>query len=316
MLDRLFRHWPLKLLAALLAFAIWVAVSGEARIVQDFRVPVDIELPDNLVPGESPPTTVSVRLRGPESLFRRLDPLPLEVHVDLHDASPGPRNVQLTADNVSGLPKGVEVALIEPDRFRLALERRARKTLPVVASFAGQPPRGYAVYDIRITPEVLDVEGPESGVAALTRLRTDPIHLENRTASFSVAVSAVPSRLEVRVVDPVPLEAQIEMDVAPEARTFAAVPVFAIGQFHAVPLAPATVTVTLSGPPALLRTLQAGQIRAVADTAGLAPRSDPYQVAVRVEFQDLSPHDRSRIAVRSLDRPRVTIRVSGRRTQG
>lgn len=314
MLDRIFRNWPLKLLAVLLAFAIWVAVTGEARIVQDFRVPVDIDVPDNLVPGESPPSTVSIRLRGPETLFRRLDPLPLEVHVDLHDASPGPRNVQLTADSVSGLPKGVEVTLIEPDRFRVVLERRARKTLPVVASFSGQPPRGYAVYDVRITPEVLDVEGPESGVAALTRLRTDPIHLENRTASFSVTVAAVPSRLEVRVVDPVPLEAQVEVDVAPESRTFPGVPVFAAGQFRAVPLAPATVAVTLSGPPALLRSIQPGQLRAVADTSGLAPRAEPYQVPVRVEFQDLTQKDLAKLAVRSLDRPRVAVRVSGRRS--
>jgi len=312
-LDVVTRNWPLKILALLLAFAVWVAMTGESRIVQDLRVPLDVALPDGLIAAETPPTTVGVRLRGPESLLRRLDPLPLEIHVDLRDAAPGPRNVQLTSEDVDGVPRGIEVALIEPDRFRVHLDRRAKKLLPIVPSFAGQPPRGYAVYDVRVTPDALEVEGPESKVAALTRLRTDPIHLENRSAPFSARTTAVPATPEVRVIDPQPLEAQVDVDLAPTARTYEGVPVLLAGQVYDARRSPSSIDVTLSGPPALLASLRRDQLRAVADVQGLAPRAEAYSVPLRVELLGLPARDLARMTVKSLSRQRVSVTLSNRR---
>ena len=79
MLEWIVRRWHLKALALGLALAVWIAVTGEGRGVQDFRVPVDVHLgPDSTLAG-IPPTNVTVRLRGPESLLRRLDPFDLSI---------------------------------------------------------------------------------------------------------------------------------------------------------------------------------------------------------------------------------------------
>ena len=85
MLDRVLLNWPLKLLAASLAFAIWVFVSGEERIVRDFEIPLDMQLPEHLALLEAPPTTVAVRLRGPEGLIRRIQPGDMAIGVELGD---------------------------------------------------------------------------------------------------------------------------------------------------------------------------------------------------------------------------------------
>lgn len=313
LLQPFVRNWPLKLLALLLAFAIWVGVTGENRIVQDFRVPVDIGLPDPLIPGETPPSTVNVRLRGPETLFRRLDPLPLEVNVDLHEAGPGPRTVLLTPDNVAGVPDGAEVVLIEPDRFRLLLDRRAKKTLPVVPAFAGVPSAGYAIYDVRIDPESLEVEGPESRVATLTRLRTDPIHLDGKTSSFSVHVSAVPASPEVRIVDPRPLQAEVDIDPAPETATFDGISVVLAGKVYEGSATPPTVSAVLSGPPTLLRGVRSEQLRAVVDVQGLAPRDEAYRLPIRMELLDMPAAKLGRITVKSVSRPFVSVSLTNRR---
>ena len=87
--DRLLRNWPFKLVALVLAFAIWVAVTGENRIVKDFSVPLEIELSDARILASAPPNNVTVRLRGPEGLLRRLDPVSMAMRVDLGDAPPG-----------------------------------------------------------------------------------------------------------------------------------------------------------------------------------------------------------------------------------
>lgn len=313
MLDRALRNWPLKLLALALAYAIWVAVTGENKIVQDFRVPLDIRLPSDLIPDESPPTTVSVRLRGPETVVRRTDPVPLEMSLDLRDASAGARNVQLSPADLSGVPEGVEVALIEPDRFRLVLDRRMRRVLPVVPSLQGQPPQGRAVYGVRVTPDSLEVEGPESKVKSLTRLRTDPIPLEGHASSFTTRVRAVPDGIEVRVLDPRPLVAQVDVDAASVTASFEGVPVVLAGQVHEANASPSSLRVSLSGPPALLRGIRPAQLRAVADVSGLLPRPEPYYLPVRIDFLEMPPSDLARITVKSTSRPKIAVAVSDRR---
>ena len=117
------RHrWHLKVLALALAVAIWMAVTGEGRGVQDFRVPVDVALGTGATLSGSPPTNVTVRLRGPDSLLRRVDPYDLTIRVDLRDAVAGDRTVQLTPRNVAGVPADVEVALIDPAIRELSCE--------------------------------------------------------------------------------------------------------------------------------------------------------------------------------------------------
>jgi len=73
MLEALLAHWPLKLLALLIAFGIWITVTGESSVIQDFRPPLTIAIPADRALAADSPTVVTVRLRGPESMLRRLD---------------------------------------------------------------------------------------------------------------------------------------------------------------------------------------------------------------------------------------------------
>ena len=169
------RHrWHLKVLALALAFAIWIAVTGEGRGVQDFRVPVDVVLGSGATLAGSPPTNVTVRLRGPDSLLRRMDPYDLTIRVDLRDAAGGERTVQLTPRNLAGVPRDVEVALIDPDRIRLAVAKKKRREVSIVPTIVGKPPRGYQVYRAVARPEALFVEGPETMPPRCPHLRCPP----------------------------------------------------------------------------------------------------------------------------------------------
>ncbi len=312
MIERLTANWPLKLLSVGLAYAIWLAVTGETRIVQDFNVPVDLVLgADTLVAGPRP-TRVTVRLRGPETLLRRVDPLRLELSVDLRDAGPGERNVQLHASDVVGVPAGIEVDYIEPDRMTLTIARRATKTVAVKPSYVGKPAEGYAFYGDQVLPDAVEVEGPEKEVAGVTRLRTDPIRLDGRAESFEASVAVVPDNPEVRVLNPRPVRVRVEIDRAPVEVRFDAVPVFLAGQVYESRVTPPRLSVTLSGPPGLLRGIDASQLRAVADVTGLAPRSRAYSVPVRLEILDVPARDLTRINEKTR-RSSVEVVVTDRR---
>ena len=306
------RRWHLKVLALALAVAVWVAVTGEGRGVSDVRVPVDVLLSAGTTLAGTPPTNVTVRLRGPDSLLRRLDPYDLTMRVDLRDAAGGERTVQLTPRNVAGVPRDVEVALIDPDHLKLSIARKKRREVSVVPTLVGKPPRGYQVYRAVARPDALMVEGPETRITAVTRLSTDAIHVDARSEPFTTRVGAVPDGGDLRVVDARPLDVTVYIDLAPVAATIDRVPVVAAGASGAVVIVPSTISVTVLAPSALVPKLRAGHVRAVVDLNGSAASSFVAGLPVRVEFPGLDPEERAKVTVESMSKRKVDVRRSSR----
>jgi YbbR domain-containing protein len=312
MFDRLLRRWHLKILALALAFAVWVAVTGEGRGVQDFRVPVEVVLGSSATLAGTPPTNVTVRLRGPDSLLRRMDPYDLTIRVDLRDAAAGERTVQLTSRNVSGVPRDVEVALIDPDRLRLAIAKKKRREVLVVPTIVGKPPRGYQVYRAVARPEALVVEGPETKISAETRLGTDPIHIDDKSEPFTARVGAVPDGSDVHVADARPLDVIVYIDLAAVDATIERVPVVAAGAAGSVVISPSTISVTVSAPSALIPKLRAGHVRAVVDLNGSAALPFVAGAQLRIELPGLDAEERAKVTVRGMSRKKVDVRRSTR----
>jgi hypothetical protein len=213
-------NWPLKVLAIALAFAIWVFVSGEARIVQDFEAPLDVQVPDHLALLESPRTSVSVRLRGPEGLIRRIQPGGMAVGVQLGDLQTGEQLVQLSNADLSGVPRGVEVDFIEPNPVAVRLDNRDRKKFRLDVGFLGQPPEGYSFYGAQVIPEELTLEGPRTLLAELDQLETNPVRLDQRIEPFTTTVRLTSGSPLLQVVESGSIEVRVVVDMAPVERTF------------------------------------------------------------------------------------------------
>jgi hypothetical protein len=312
MFDWWLHRWQLKVLALALAFAVWIAVTGEGRGVQDFRVPLDVVLGTDATLAGSPPTNVTVRLRGPDSLLRHMDPYDLTIRVDLRDAVGGERTVQLTPRNVAGVPRDVEVALIDPDRLRLAVAKKKRREVAVVPTIVGKPPRGYQVYRALARPEALLVEGPEAKISNLTRLGTDPIRITDQSEPFTARVGAVPDGSDVKVVDTRPLDVILYIDLAPVTATIEHVPVFAAGAAGPVVIVPGTIAVTVSAPSSLIPKLRAGHVRAVVDLNGSSGQTFVAGAPLRIELPGLDAEERAKVTVKSLSRAKVDVRRSTR----
>jgi YbbR domain-containing protein len=311
MLDRLVVRWPLKLLAVLLAFLVWLAVTRQHMIPQVYDVPLGVELGENLILTGELPNRVAVRLRGPEGLMRRVDAVGLEVRIDVGEGV-GDRNVLLQPENVFGVPNGVDVEFIEPDRLTLSVAHKTSKRVPVEPVFLGEPAEGFAVYGSRIIPDALVVVGPQDQVEEFERLRTDEIRLDGRTSSFSQRVVAIPENPEVGILNPRDLEVTVEIDEAPVEAGFEGVRVVLTGQVYEAEINPSAVKITLSGPPSLLRRVQPENLRAVVDVSDLEPRSRAYKVRTELEFVDLTSRDAMRLKEKSRRRE-VSVRILDRR---
>ena len=309
----LLHRWPLKLLSVVLAYAIWLTVTGESMIVNHFSVPLVVSLSDNMTVVGSTPNQVSVRIRGRATSIRRLDPLNMRVNLDLNDSTTGERNFQFSPADLSGVPKGVIVERFEPARLALTLDNRMRTALPVFPSIDGNPADGYQFYGATAFPDTLEVEGPASEVSVLNRLLTDTISIAGRTRSFMVETGIVPESRYTQVLGEQTLRVQITIDETSAVRTLTGIPVVLDGQVYEARVTPSNIDVTLAAPAGVLDKVDPGNLRAVVDLADLAPRAEPYQLKIRLDYIGIAARDLSRITEKAGSTQEVRVQITDRR---
>lgn len=216
----LVRNPGLKVLSLAIALAVWFALSGERReriSERSYHVPLSIvNIPPRSLIASSLPPSVEVRLRGPFTALRQLEPDKLEAVLDLKDAERGDRVYRLTPEDVN-VPPDVEVISLAPQEIHFVLDTVEEKPLPVVPAVTGQPAPGMRVAEVRAEPAVARLAGPAGVLARMTSVPTVPISVAGRASSFSTpaAVLAAGPGLRVREGQLVTVTIRIEPEPAP-----------------------------------------------------------------------------------------------------
>lgn len=199
------RTWSLRLLALSIAIGLWFNASFEDREVQSERsieASVSYNWPRGFVILDQV-QDVNVRLRGSSKQIRQLNPFMVNVQVELTQSQPQPGllTVNLGPENVI-VPEGLEVVAIEPNTIRVELEREITKRIPVEAELVGQPAPGARAEEPEIFPNQVLVSGPESLLAKVRTLRTRPVDLGGRAATFEEDVAVIAPDPLIQVVQP------------------------------------------------------------------------------------------------------------------
>jgi YbbR domain-containing protein len=213
------RYPLLFLLSVLAAFMLWYVLSAQRTreiSVRGVRAQLTlVNIPSNLVLVSGVPDTVSVQLRGP--LSRALDPrAPLEVLLDLSNARPGTNSYPINASDIP-LPPEVEVVSVEPAAISLVLERRQTLSVALRPVVEGTPAAGFVLVSLRVVPEQVAIQGPESRLDGVDFVETTPISVEGATGPIEATVQPVLPDPLLRLLSAVPVQVlvQIEPLVAP-----------------------------------------------------------------------------------------------------
>ncbi len=183
------------ILALILAVIVWVvAVQRENPVVTIIisGVPVSIQNhpPDLDFAEQQPglPTTVDVRVRGPQGTLNTLTPSDFTAIIDLANAQPGAQDIPIQVNtNVAN----VKVLNVYPEEVVVQLVRKVAKKTRVVANLIGNPPFGFIASSPIITPTQVIVKGPEPKVEKVVRAE--------------IAVRLTDAREDVKITDYVTL---------------------------------------------------------------------------------------------------------------
>ena len=270
-LNRLLRRifiedWNLKLLSLAITLVLWFIVTGQNTPVNTHAsVQLKFIRPDSLEISNDPPKSVDVLLAGSKYRLDELNKTALVATIDISDQRAGERVLRLADRAQLELPQGVTVDAFQPSAISIRLEPIVQRQLGVHAKFEGSIADGFELYGFRSSKDRVTVVGPESNVNALEWAKTETISLAGRRESFTapnVAIDIADPKIDLP--DPV---VTIEVEIGPRRieKTFSDVQVTT----ESGVAKPATATIVVYGPPNLLNTLTAGDIKLRVPASGV-----------------------------------------------
>ena len=151
---------PVKIAALIVAVVLWLYVMNDQNPAIDggFPVPVTIENAPEGYQLSSDTDKVTIRVRGPRSLFVSADASDFHARVNLADFAEGERAYTVEAS----VPYGFELVSISPDKMTINLDRMVEKTLKASLTISGVPASGYTVDKVIQADEAVKVQGPRS----------------------------------------------------------------------------------------------------------------------------------------------------------
>jgi len=205
-----------KLLAVLAAVVLWAGVrldsSGQQALdagVRYVNVPPELEInPDRA-------GRVSVLVEGPLRALAKLAADGLALQVDCTRFAPGQVSTIDVNELLLTLPPGVRFLKAVPSQVRVELEQTVSKTVEVVPDLRGVAEAGYQIDFYKVEPSELRVAGPQSRMAFLGSVSTDPIDLTGQVGPRTIRTTAFLSDPYLRFPDGSSVEVELSLRPAP-----------------------------------------------------------------------------------------------------
>ncbi len=298
-----FRHLGLKVLSVVLALLLWMIVSGEEIVERGLRVPLELQqVPVGLELTGEVPATVDVRVRGASGTLSRVSTGDVVAVLDLRSARSGRRLFPLTPDQVR-VPFGVEVVQVQPSALAMAFEPSASRQVPVMPAVDGRPAPGYVVGALSADPKTVEVIGPESAVRRVTEALTEPVSVSGARDRVNQSVILGLIDPSLRLTNTRSAMVTVQIVPAPLERSLQGRPVHLrnVAPNLEAQAIPSAVGLTLRGSREALARVEADDIVAYVNLAGLGPGQ--YSLTVHA---DSSPE----AGVTRIEPSSVQVRIS------
>lgn len=192
-LERLSNNWLAKVFSLLIALFICIRYQTSRLSEKDFVVPLKIIQNGNLtlVTSRSPVSAVKVTLRGKSSQLMEVTEKDIEAYVDINSQVSGG-----TYDFPVYVKPSGRLVLMEPleiklgrEKVTLTVEERIFRYVPVDATLAGSPARGYQIESVSVNPAFVKVTGPKSIVDGISFIQTEKVDIQGITRNSVQEVS-------------------------------------------------------------------------------------------------------------------------------
>jgi len=181
-------NWYYRILAVFLAVVSWYLVTGRERVDTWVQGRIEISgLTDSVMVQGRPHNSLEVLVRGPKGLAGKLEPGNLVYTLDARKLAIGRNTVAMEPDAIP-IARPLEVVEIRPSTIEVSLARRDSKSVPVRLALNDDSAHNFTT-EATFTPPQVTVSGPESALAGMTDVPTQPVALPDElTGSLDATV--------------------------------------------------------------------------------------------------------------------------------
>jgi YbbR domain-containing protein len=217
---RRFPRYPATMALALaLAAVVWYTKALDRRErISEKQVEASVTLvnvPPEMVITSEVPASLVLRVRGPLSRLRGLDPSQTGVVIDLRGAGEGEHEFTVETRNVV-VPDGIEVLVVSPSQVPLRLERMVQRHIPVRPRLVGEPVKGMVVGKVDTEPGAVLVSGPRLQLESVRNLTTDPVSLDGAEGPVAALVTVRCPLPLARILEPLAVRVLVDITARPE----------------------------------------------------------------------------------------------------
>jgi hypothetical protein len=181
-----------KVLALAIAISLWFVASLQHDVEKNISIDINYaNLKQGLIIVNNPPQKLNIRVRGPRSQLSSISPKDMVFTIDLSNMSTGTSRYDVRTDQIIP-PREVQVVAVSPSEIDLDVDRVARKEVRVEPEI-GSPDVGYEIVGTpSVTPETVNIKGPEKLLKKINSIGTDPVSLEGEKSRFTIEVPLRP----------------------------------------------------------------------------------------------------------------------------
>lgn len=165
------KNWQTILLSIALAVFTWFLVTGREVVETWVDMPVVMtNPPEGLIIEDGLVDKIQVRLRGPKGLVGNLSSQNLVYPINVSNLKIGEQVVDIDPAKIP-LSSTYEIIEVRPNRLRLTVDRRISKEVAVEAAWAGNLNSDYQLQEVKASPDVVTVRGPETLLRKISKTR-------------------------------------------------------------------------------------------------------------------------------------------------
>lgn len=224
-----------------LAFCLWLSLAGLETSLMDFTVGLRLHsLPEHLVIKGEMPKSLTLRVRANAAQMRFLSDRALSLPLDLSRAQEGYNSFTVLPDLLN-LPRGVEVADVNPGVIEFEVLELFQKEVPVKPKVEGRPAPGFQLENLVLEPAAVTIQGPPEVLAQVDHLETAPLAVDGlaRDAVFSIGLVPPPEGA-VTIVGAKEIKARVSVSEIRDQAVFSDIPMETSGGVSPAPPAPET----------------------------------------------------------------------------
>ena len=269
----------LKLFSLTFAFGLWLLVNaGERDTEQSMLVPVELRnLSQQLVVVGQRPEFVDIRVSGPRTLLGQVSGK--KIALDLAGVRPGPSSFRVSMELLN-LPRGVKLLRVTPSVISLDIARMIKRVVPVRVDLIGQPPFGYTIGEVEVSPSTVEVSGPAPQVGKLQAVMTESVDMSRVTQTVTRDLGILSEDGEFVSYNVEKARARIEVREVVVTREFRHLRVDVKNAAYRLPQTPFLVDVWLRGPQRIVDKLQLADGEVFVDANGKGPEEATLPVTV------------------------------------